>query len=711
MTEPHLNPEQREAVEYDEGHLLVLAGAGSGKTRVLTSKIIHLLKTGAAKPGNVLAMTFTNKAAAEMGGRVASMLDGNRLPRMGTFHSVCLWMLRREASRLGLRDCFTIYDRDDQKSMVRKILRGLGQPPGVTVSAALSWISAVKSDDGEGAPAAEGAGNPWRETLERVYQAYRRGMEENGALDFDDLLTYARRALCQNADIGNYYRSRFTRILVDEYQDTNLVQHRILRALAGEDSRVTVVGDDDQAIYGWRGARVSNILEFPADFPGTRIIRLETNYRSTGSILRAAGTLVARNTSRHGKTLRPVNEEGEPVAVIPAATPTHEARWIVDSAAEFRSDGVPLERMAVLYRTNAQSRELEAACRLGDVRYEVVGAQRFFEREEIKDLVSYLRVVVNPGDGESLSRIINKPARGVGEKSAASFFQQARLRGLDYLSALASATKLPGVHPRGAAALERLGETLGRAAEMVSRGDPAGEIADLVLLETGLAEQYGSGEVTDQARLENLEEFRRFAAQYDIERPRGGLTGFLMEQSLMTTQDSYSGQGLALMTLHCAKGLEFDVVFIAGLEEGLLPHIRRGERGPADLEEERRLLYVGMTRARKRLFLTTCASRAGRGGYWGGPSRFLAEIAPALPPRDAHSASLPPEPPREESFRRGEIIGHPRYGRGMVLSARRRSGEWELTIDFGFDEPKTILTGYVPIQRYGDGVNKVNKQW
>ncbi len=278
---------------------------------------------------------------------------------------MCLWNDRREASRLGLKDCFTIYDRDDQKSMVRKILRGLGQPPGVTVSAALSWISAVKSDDGEGAPAAEGAGNPWRETLERVYQAYRRGMEENGALDFDDLLTYARRALCQNADIGNYYRSRFTRILVDEYQDTNLVQHRILRALAGEDSRVTVVGDDDQAIYGWRGARVSNILEFPADFPGTRIIRLETNYRSTGSILRAAGTLVARNTSRHGKTLRPVNEEGEPVAVIPAATPTHEARWIVDSAAEFRSDGVPLERMAVLYRTNAQSRELEAACRLG----------------------------------------------------------------------------------------------------------------------------------------------------------------------------------------------------------------------------------------------------------------------------------------------------------------------------------------------------------
>jgi DNA helicase-2/ATP-dependent DNA helicase PcrA len=711
MIEPQLNPEQREAVEYDDGHLLVLAGAGSGKTRVLTSKIVHLLRTGTVKPGNVLAMTFTNKAAAEMEGRVASMLAATRLPRMGTFHSVCLWMLRREAPRLGLLDSFSIYDRDDQKSLVRKILRDMGQPPGVTVSAALSWISTVKSDDSEDGPSGEGAGNPWRETMTEVHQAYRRALEENGALDFDDLLTYTRRALCQNADIGDYYRSRFTRILVDEYQDTNLVQHRILRALAGEDARVTVVGDDDQAIYGWRGARVSNILEFPSDFPGTRIIRLETNYRSTGGILRAAGTLVANNRSRHGKTLKPVNEEGEPVEVVPAATPTHEARWIVDSAEDFRASGIPLERIAVLYRTNAQSRELEAACRLGDVRYEVVGAQRFFEREEIKDLVSYLRVVVNPGDGESMSRIINKPARGVGEKSAAVFFGQARSRGLDYISALASATRMPGINPRGAAALERLGETLGKASEMVARGDPAGEIVDMVLLETGLAEQYGSGDVTDQARLENLEEFRRFAAQYDLERPRGGLTGFLMEQSLMTTQDSYSGQGLALMTLHCAKGLEFDVVFIAGLEEGLLPHIRRGERGPGDLEEERRLLYVGMTRARKRLFLTTCASRAARGGFGGGPSRFLAEIAPALPRRDSPPAAMPGDPPPEEDFRRGEIIGHPRYGRGMILSARRRSGEWELTIDFGFDEPKTILTGYVPIQRYGDGVNKINKQW
>ncbi len=324
--------------------------------------------------------------------------------------------------------------------------------------------------------------------------------------------------------------------------------------------------------------------------------------------------------------------------------------------------------------------------------------------------MSFLRVIVNPRDGESLYRVINKPPRGVGGKGTESFFSQASLAGGDYLSALSNAHSWPGITQRGAAALGELGASLRKAAGMVSSGDPAGEIIDLVLLETGLQKQYNPDDVADQSRLENIEELRRFAAQYDIGQPHGGLPGFLAEQSLLTTQDAYSEEGIALMTLHCAKGLEFDVVFIAGLEEGLLPHIRRNESAPSDLEEERRLLYVGMTRARKRLFLTSCLARMQQGGFRCGPSRFLNEIAPVLSESPAPRPVMPC-PTQPEGYKRGEVIRHPRYGRGMVLSARRRGDEWELSIDFGFDEPKTILTGYVPLSKEGGGPEKAAKAW
>lgn len=705
MIDLQLNPRQKEAVEYDEGHLLVLAGAGSGKTRVLTAKIARLLREGTVKPSAILAMTFTNKAAREMGRRVSDMLGGRDLPRMGTFHSTCLWFLRREADRLGYAHDCTVYDGSDQKALLRKLLKKMSLPGGISASAALSWISGKKGELVTPARALEEAATGRQESLANVYAAYQNALHDNRAFDFDDLLTYTLDALCQNSDIREYYRSRFLRILVDEYQDTNLVQHLILKALAGESTLVTVVGDDDQAIYGWRGARVSNILDFPADFPGTKIVRLETNYRSTGNILRSADMLVAHNTNRHGKTLVPVLEMGEPVRVQPVASPADEAEWSVRTALAFQSSGTPLSRMAVLYRTNAQSREFEAACRRCGVAYEVVGAQRFFEREEIKDLVSYLRVLVNPRDGESLSRIINKPARGVGKKGGESFFLNLYREGVDCLTALSRAPGWPGITRQGGAALRELGTVLEGAALMVSRGDPAGEIVDSILLSTGLEEQYNPEDASEQSKLENIAEFRRFVAQYDLENPRGGLPGFLAEQCLLTSQDSYSEEGLALMTLHCAKGLEFDVVFIAGLEEGLLPHIRQNESAPSDLEEERRLLYVGMTRARTNLFLTTCMSRAMQGRYHGGPSRFLREIAPSIASPAVVRPSMPC-PTEPGGFRRGEVIRHPRYGRGMVLSARRRGQEWELSIDFGFDEPKTILTGYVPIVKEGGRASK-----
>ncbi len=706
----HLNPEQREAVEYDDGHLLVLAGAGSGKTRVLTAKIVWLLEQGRVGPGSILAMTFTNKAAMEMGRRVAGILDGSRLPRMGTFHSTCLWFLRREAGRLGHSENCTVYDGSDQKTLMRRILRNMPRVPGVTPSSAISWISGRKSELVSPGEALEEASTPRQEALANIYAEYQKILADNRAFDFDDLLTFTLDGLRQNSDILKYYRSKFLRILVDEYQDTNLVQHEILRTLAGDSTLVTVVGDDDQAIYGWRGARVSNMLDFPRDFQGTRMIRLETNYRSTRNILKAADSLVAHNVGRHGKTLRAVLDDGEPVRVQTLASASDEAEWAVRTALSENASGTDLASIAILYRTNAQSREFEAACRRCGVPYEVVGAQRFFEREEIKDLVCYLRLVVNPRDSESLARVINKPARGVGQKGAESFFRHACIHGLNPLEALQKADSCPGITGRGAAALVELGRELQSASAMMFRGDPAGRIVDHVLEATGLQLQYDPGDVAEQSRLENLEEFRRFAAQFDVENPRGGLAGFLAEQSLLTTQDTYSESGMALMTLHCAKGLEFDVVFVAGLEEGLLPHIRQNESVPADLEEERRLLYVGMTRARRRLYLTTCLHRAQQGRYRCGPSRFLDEIAAALPRPPAERPSLPC-PTEPGGFSRGEVVRHPRYGRGMVLSARRRGDEWELSIDFGFDEPKTILTGYVPIVKEEKGFQGRGGEW
>jgi DNA helicase-2/ATP-dependent DNA helicase PcrA len=715
MIEVHLNPEQREAVEYDDGHLLILAGAGSGKTRVLTAKIARLLGNGTVSPGNILAMTFTNKAAREMERRVAVAVDPRSMPRMGTFHSTCLWFLRREAGRLGHGENCTVYDGSDQKSLMRKLLRSMSLPGGISPSGALSWISGQKSELTTPAEALEDALTPHQEALARVYEAYQAVLAENNAFDFDDLLTLTLSGLRQNTDIRDCYRSRFLRILVDEYQDTNLVQHEILKTLAGPDTHVTVVGDDDQAIYGWRGARVTNILEFPDDFPGTRMVRLETNYRSTGNILSAASALVSHNTGRHGKTLRSVLENGEPVKVQRVASPPDEAEWTVMTAMSFQTRGTPLNRMAVLYRTNAQSREFEAACRRSGIPYEVVGAQRFFEREEVKDIVSYLRVIVNPRDAESLSRVINRPARGVGKKGQESFLRHASADGVHLLTGLGRACSYPGITSRGGKALEELGDCLNRSVEMVSKGAAAVEIIDHVLAGTGLKQQYDPGDVTEQTRLENIEEFRSFAAQYDIGNPNGGLPGFLAEQSLLTTQDAYSEQGLALMTLHCAKGLEFDVVFIAGLEEGLLPHIRQDRDAPADLEEERRLLYVGMTRARKRLFLTSCLARVQQGRYRAGPSRFLAEISSALPEsrnsRDSSPGPSIPCPSGEDGFSKGEIIRHPRYGRGMILSARRRGEEWELSIDFGFDEPKTILSGYAPLIREGNAPGRTGPVW
>ena len=708
MNTEELNQKQKEAVEYRDGHLLILAGAGSGKTRVLTAKIADLIEEGMAEPWEILAMTFTNKAAGEMRERINRMLPGRgSRVRMGTFHSICAWILRRDARQLGFSENFTIYDADDQKTLIRRILKDIDTETKVTPGKAKSYISLCKNNGLSPGEAMEEASSQRERDLALAYSEYQKRLEDSGAFDFDDLLTQVLAAFRQNTDIRDHYASRFSYILVDEYQDTNRVQHQLLKELASRGAVVSVVGDDDQSIYSWRGACVDNILEFARDFPGTLTIRLEENYRSGGNILRGASALVSHNMKRHGKRLWTRKEAGVPIQVRCLFDDREEAEWVLREIEELLEDGsCSSDSIAVLYRTNAQSRQFETSCRKHGIRYEVVGSQRFYERMEIKDIISYLRVLLNHDDRLSLERIINRPTRGLGKKGRASFFEFVDSTGTDPIDAMLLADGIPGVSSRSAGELAALGRWFRSAQESMDGGATALEIVDSMLEATGLPRQYDPDDLTDQSRLENIQEFRRSVMEYDQGSPEGGLPGFMTEVSLATTVDEYEGKDsgkVALMTLHCAKGLEFDTVFIAGLEEGLLPFVRPGEYAPWDMEEERRLLYVGMTRAMKRLILTYAINRNRQGKRQSGPSRFLEEIAGGqdriqMPPEKSSGGNrAEPGTSSDSEYSAGNVISHPRYGKGLVRKAVRNGSEWRITVDFGFDEPKTLVTGYVPI--------------
>ncbi|MBN1433490.1 UvrD-helicase domain-containing protein [Candidatus Fermentibacterales bacterium] len=738
LFEASLNDRQLEAVTHESGPpLLVLAGAGSGKTRVITYRIAYLLERSLAPPWGILAMTFTRKAAREMQERVATLVPADvaaRL-RMGTFHSMCAWLLRKgiEGLNCGRDRDYVIYDRDDSLSLLRRIARergGSDPSPGADPASCMRMISRCKSgliDPAEWTDASLSE-SVCRE-MRAVYDGYEAGLRQSNAIDFDDILTLCLGLLRRNNDAGGAARpcsGMFSHILVDEYQDTNRVQHLILRELASKETGICVVGDDDQSIYGWRGARVANLLDFGRDFPGTRIIRMERNYRSTGNILKAASTLVSYNRARHSKTLWSEAPPGDPVRELRFATASEEAAWIVQSALDLRDRlNVPLGSIAVLFRTNAQSRELELQARKAGVPYELVGSLRFFERQEIKDTVCYLRLVVNPKDRVSLIRVLSRPRRGIGDKSRQALLQaidsRPELSPLEVMGDPAGLCR--GLSTRAASAMRDLAALLADAAEMDrSRSAGVREIAAFLLTRSGLEDSFRTGLSEDDSRLYNLAELLGMAAQFDLDSPGEGLAEFLAQTSLLTSVDEYDSDAerLALMTLHCSKGLELDTVFICGLEEGLLP-LERPARGDArgemcDIEEERRLLYVGMTRARKRLLLTLSLRRAGypgRGGFHGRPSRFLSEIGAAgqpaqAPGRDPERVAGLGEDRQgsSEGYRKGDIIRHPRFGQGMVLSARRDGEEWALTVDFGGDEPKTLLTGYVDlpvVARRGSG--------
>lgn len=705
-----LNLRQLEAVNYMDGPLLVLAGAGSGKTRVLTEKIARIIETDYSAPWEILAMTFTNKAAGEMRRRIEMLLPGKGSKvRMGTFHSICAWILRREAHHLGYNENYSIYDADDQRTLLRIILKNTGFKTKITPGLAKGYISRSKNSGITPEEAVLQVVNQRETDLAEVYMKYQEHLKASGAFDFDDLLTGVLKILCQNIDARGRYSSMFSYILVDEYQDTNKVQHELLIELTSNDAGVCVVGDDDQSIYAWRGACVENILQFSNDFPGTKIIRLEENYRSTGNILRGASALVRHNLKRHDKTLWTRKDAGCPIRVKALYNEAEEAEWVLQEIKEILEDGsCTAESIAVLYRTNAQSRQFETACRKHRINYEVVGSQRFYERMEIKDIIAYLRILLNHNDRLSLQRIINRPSRGLGKKGVSSFFNCIDSTGMDPIEAMHVSDKISGITSRAQAGLKRLGEWFRLAEEDILTGVSASRTVDSLLESVGLTKQYDPDDIIDQSRLGNIAEFRKSVAEYDNAVTAGGLPGFMTEISLATTVDEYEGEKsgkIALMTLHCAKGLEFNTVFVVGLEEGMLPFVRPGEYAPSDMEEERRLLYVGMTRAKERLILTYAINRIRAGVRQSGPSRFIYEISSGEDRFQSSTGTVTEKTVETSSgtdagtihYSRGNLIRHPRYGRGLVRKAVRKGSEWQITVDFGFDEPKTLVTGYVPV--------------
>ncbi len=623
-----LNPEQRQAVEATDGPVLVLAGAGTGKTRVLTTRIGHLIATNRAFPSQILAVTFTNKAAREMKERVAHLVGpvAEGMPWLGTFHSISAKLLRRHAELLDLRADFTILDTDDQIRLMKQVIQAEGidekRWPGRMLAGFIdSWknrgLAPKDVAPGEAAVFANGKGG-------KLYAAYQDRLKALNAVDFGDLLLHCLTLFRERPDVLQSYHERFRYILVDEYQDTNTAQYLWLRLLAQGRRNICCVGDDDQSIYGWRGAEVDNILRFEQDFPGAVVIRLERNYRSTGHILATAAKLIARNEGRLGKTLRTEDEAGEKVTITGAWDSQEEARLITDEIEAMQAKGENLAEIAVLVRISAQMRELEERFVQTGVPYRVIGGPRFYERAEIRDAMAYLRCVVSVSDDLAFERIVNVPKRGLGDATVQILHNHARATGFSLLQSARAIVESDELKPKARTALRELVEAFARwsaRAEHMRQG----ELAELVLEESGYTEMWQKDRSADAAgRLENLKELVRSLDEFP------DLPAFLEHVSLVMDADSGESdtRRVSIMTLHGAKGLEFDTVFLPGWEEGLFPNQRAlDESGRAGLEEERRLAHVGLTRARKRLKLYFASNRRIHGLWQSSlPSRFIDEL-------------------------------------------------------------------------------------
>ncbi|MCO5316116.1 MAG: UvrD-helicase domain-containing protein [Solirubrobacterales bacterium] len=636
-----LNPPQREAVEYGDGPLLVIAGAGSGKTRVLTHRIAHLLGTGRARPGEILAITFTNRAAREMRDRVAEMVGARvRAMWVTTFHSACVRMLRGDAERLGYSRSFTIYDEADSVRMVKRVMEELEiDPKRFPAKAIKSAISGAKNEliDPEGYREREGS--YFEQKVAATYELYEQRMIESNAMDFDDLLVRMVNLMELFTEVRERWQRAFRHVLVDEYQDTNHAQYRLLQLICGERRNLTVVGDEDQSIYGFRHADIRNILDFEQDFPDARVVKLEQNYRSTGTILEAANAVVENNRDRRSKHLWTDAEQGEEVELVRLADEHEEARWVAGEVERLiEEEGMSADQIAVFYRTNALSRVLEDVLVRFQVGYRVIGGTRFYDRAEIKDAIAYLQYLANPSDTVAFGRIVNTPRRGIGKTTQARLVSHANTTGEDIWDVASAVDSVPGL---GAAAIRSVSEFQARMGELRHEAEdrPVADTLQSVLDRSGYMESLEAERTIEaEGRIENLRELIGVAAEFDANREIEGenhvppLEEFLQQISLYSEQDKLEdGETLlTLMTLHNAKGLEFDAVFIIGFEEGVFPHSRALDEG--EEEEERRLCYVGITRARKLLYLTSARTRRifGGGAEATVVSRFAGELPPAL---------------------------------------------------------------------------------
>jgi len=641
-----LNEPQREAVTHGDGPLLVLAGAGSGKTRVLTHRIAYLIHSGRARPGEILAITFTNKAAQEMRERVERLLGRSaRTMWVSTFHSACARILRAEAPRLGYTRQFTIYDQADSRRLVKRCLEELGvDTKRFTPAAVQAQISGAKNRLRDADAYAQLVGGYFEQTVAEAYRLYERELHRMNAMDFDDLLVNVVNVLQLFPEVQGRYSAAFRHVLVDEYQDTNHAQYRLLQLIAGEHRNLTVVGDDAQSIYGFRHADIRNILDFQDDFPDARVVKLEQNYRSTQTILDAANAVIANNRGQMHKTLWTDRGPGDPIVIRELDDEHAEARYVLGEIRRLVDDeGASLSEIACFYRTNAQSRVLEDALVRAEIPYQVVGGTKFYERAEIKDAIGYLTLLANPADAIAFARIANSPKRGIGQTSLQRVLAHAEAAGLTVWEAAADPGGVPGLGKPAIRAFERFMSTMAQLRERAEAGAPIAELLEAVLHDTGYLEALEAERTIEaQGRIENLEELvevaREFDAVYDGEESR--LDAFLQQIALVSDSDTRrDDEGVVtLMTLHNAKGLEYPVVFIIGCEEGVFPHQRAIDEGA--LEEERRLCYVGMTRAMRTLTLTYARRRNVYGSTaYGVPSRFLAEIPPELVDRDEGPAA------------------------------------------------------------------------
>ncbi len=629
-----LNERQREAVTNTEGPLLILAGAGSGKTRVITVRIAYLIAERGVPPANILAVTFTNKAAQEMRERVTKLLSGRRLtsaPLVSTFHSLCVRILRRDIEKLeeGYTRSFTIYDQDDSVRVVKACIKDLGyDDQRLAPRATQGAISHAKNSglDPDAYAARVEHQDERRAAIARVFRLYEERLVSNNALDFDDLLIKAVRLLRRRDDVRDYYNDRFRYILVDEYQDTNALQFALISFLTQKQQNVCVVGDDSQSIYSWRGADISNILNFEQHYPEARTIKLEQNYRSTQNILDLAGSVIRHNTARKEKHLWTSNEAGSLVRYYQALDAEGEARFVAAKIEQHRR-AEPNLRAAVLYRTNAQSRLFEEALRRAGIPYQIVGGFSFYERAEVRDVIAYLKLALNPHDSVALMRVINTPARGLGKQTLDELERRARDYGVSHWETISIVAEQPdGFNPRAANALKNFQRIVTKLVRLAQESS-ASEVVKSAILDTGYADAL-KAENSDEAeaRLENLQELVNAAVDYDKEEG-GGLRDFIDAAALSSDQDQYErASPVTLMTIHSAKGLEFPLVFLVGLEDGLFPHSRTAADQQA-LEEERRLAYVAITRAEKFLYVTHAMKRRVYGEELASePSQFLNEM-------------------------------------------------------------------------------------